>query len=82
MASLDSKNITKDAFTEVLSRYPGVIPSKLEDLEVYRMDTLPGLLKERRDSKNGSWMEKSELVKLVEWKLYASPSDGHTGPSS
>ena len=69
MASLDSENISKDAFTEVLSRYSGVIPSKLEDLEVYRMDTLPELLKKRRDSKNGSWMEKSELVKLVEWKL-------------
>jgi hypothetical protein len=33
------------------------------------MDTLPELLKKRREEKNGSWMEKNELVKLVEWKL-------------
>ena len=69
MASLDAENITTDTFREVLSRYSDEIPSKLEELEVFRMDTLPELLQQRRDSKNGSWMEKSELVKLVEWKL-------------
>jgi hypothetical protein len=69
MAALDAENITTDTFREVLSRYSNEIPSKLEELEVFRMDTLPEILQQRRDSKNGSWMEKSELVKLVEWKL-------------
>jgi hypothetical protein len=63
------EDITNDAFGEVLSRYSSEIPSKLEDLEIYRMETLPELLQQRRGLKGGSWMEKTELVKLVEWKL-------------
>jgi hypothetical protein len=69
MASIGAEIITNDTFKEVLARYSGEIPSKLEDLEVYRMETLPELLQQRRGLKNGSWMEKNELVKLVEWKL-------------
>ena len=69
MASLDAENITIDSFRDVLSRYSDEIPTKLQDLEVFRMDTLPALLCQRRDSAKGSWMEKNELVKLVEWKL-------------
>ena len=67
--ALGAESITNDAYGEVLSRYSGEIPSKLEDLEIYRMETLPELLEQRRRLKGGSWMEKNELVKLVEWKL-------------
>lgn len=68
--SLSFKNITPDDFATHLDRYQDLVPDSLHELDHYRFVTVPGLLKERRDAKGGAWLEKEEVQKLVEWKLY------------
>lgn len=70
MSSLHPKNIDKDAFQAILERYDALVPERLSDLETFRLKELPKILETRRENNKGStWMEKDELVKLVEWKL-------------
>jgi hypothetical protein len=71
MASFTPKTIDKQLFDTSLTRYGEHIPEKLRELEKFRMEELPSILKERGSKNRGeTWMEKDELVKLVEWKLY------------
>jgi hypothetical protein len=70
MQSLKPNTIDKATFEITLKRYDAQIPEKLEELEKYRMNDLPAILKGRANTQKGVWMEKDELVKLVEWKLY------------
>jgi hypothetical protein len=71
MKSFNPSTIDKQLFNDTLARYDGHIPEKLTELEKFRMEELPSILKERgSQSKDGNWMEKEELIKLVEWKLY------------
>ena len=71
MKSYNSKDIDKESFNATLARYGEQIPQNLAELEKFRIEELPSILKERGiKNKDGNWMEKEELVKLVEWKLY------------
>lgn len=49
--------------------YPQYIPPQLEELDPLRYEGLPSLLKQRRASNGSAYLEKDEVVKLVEWKL-------------
>jgi hypothetical protein len=96
MPSFNPTTIHKATFEDTLKRYDTQIPEKLQELEKYRMYGLPAVLKERKATENEVWMEKEELVKLVEWKLYvdlcstrkwttltaAEGSMEHSGPNS
>jgi hypothetical protein len=74
--SLLASAIDKVEFTSTLERYDAHVPEKLKDLETFRLKDLPEILKSRREKNKGStWMEKDELVKLVEWKLYVDVSN-------
>jgi len=66
--SFAADNISAADFDEVLSRYGNLIPTKLKDLEEFRLETIPSILVSRREESNG-WLEKEELQQLVEWKL-------------
>ncbi|KAK4575407.1 hypothetical protein LTR86_001261 [Recurvomyces mirabilis] len=57
--------IELDAFNEILTRYPDVVPSDLADLEQQRFHTIPDALHARV----GGGLEKHELVTLMDWKL-------------
>jgi len=61
--------ITLKTFKDVITRYDGVIPDSLSELENYRMILLPDILKERQIEVGRCWIAKEELLKLVEWKL-------------
>ena len=69
MQPLHIKNITPDAFSDVLSRYPAMVPEKLRDLDAQRYDTIPAAVAAMEGEKH---LTKDQVEKLVEWKLYAS----------
>lgn len=54
-----------DAIQAALSRYDALLPAKLHDLDKTRFGTLPSAVAGRKLP----FIEKSELVQLVEWKL-------------
>jgi len=62
------KNITPRTFDRLLSRYPSCVPEKLAELERERFHVIPAVLEQRKRD-GGAWLEKGELVRLVEWKL-------------
>ena len=51
-----------------VERYPEHVPSGLEDLEKARLITLPRSLRERKNNGN-SYLDRQQLLELVEWKL-------------
>ncbi|KAF2491061.1 hypothetical protein BU16DRAFT_142557 [Lophium mytilinum] len=70
MPPLTPSAITLPAFKELLSRYPAAVPPKLHDLDTARFTTLPATVAKRRDQNSGdTWLEKAEVLQLVEWKL-------------
>ncbi len=48
--------------------YPNYVPDKLRELDEIRLQTIPQKV-ERRKSTDQPYLEKSELLTLVEWKL-------------
>jgi hypothetical protein len=71
MTSLKASEIDQVTFKSTLARYDEQISLPLKELEKFRMEELPSILKERGNTNDQeTWMEKKELVKLVEWKLY------------
>lgn len=67
--ALDPEKIDQATFTSTLSRYPDVLPTELKTLTTFRSEELPGIIEKRKSSKEGAYVTKDELVKLVEWKL-------------
>ncbi|KAK3670532.1 hypothetical protein LTR78_009636 [Recurvomyces mirabilis] len=57
--------IELDTFNGLLTRYPGVVPSGLADLDQERLHTVPDTLHARVDR----GLKKHELVTLMDWKL-------------
>ncbi|KAI4719033.1 hypothetical protein E4T48_04786 [Aureobasidium sp. EXF-10727] len=60
------KTITYDTFSELLGSYKELVPSKLDELEEQRLETIPKSLSERTDDAH---LNKAEVQKLVDWKL-------------
>lgn len=54
-----------DTLQAALSRYESIVPAKLHDLDKLRFDTIPTAVASRVPP----YLEKKELVQLVEWKL-------------
>ncbi|KER00409.1 hypothetical protein AUEXF2481DRAFT_34611 [Aureobasidium subglaciale EXF-2481] len=65
--SHDHETITYDTFTQLLKSYKDLVPSKLDELEEHRLETIPKALSERTDDAH---LKKSEVQTLVDWKLY------------
>lgn len=63
----DYEKITYDDFVELLETYKDAVPAKLDDLEKQRLETIPKALSERAGDAH---LKKTELQKLVDWKLY------------
>jgi hypothetical protein len=70
MPPVHIRNITPDAFRDVLSRYPAMVPEKLRDLDAQRYDTIPVAVAAMEEGEKH--LTKDQVEKLVEWKLYAS----------
>lgn len=49
-------------------RYSVTVPEKLQELDTLRYVTIPNILGERREAGDAQ-LDKSEVEKLVEWKL-------------
>ena len=49
--------------------YESHVPPKLQELETFRLKEIPATLM-RRDLDGGAFLEKEEVIKLVEWKLW------------
>jgi exopolyphosphatase/pppGpp-phosphohydrolase len=64
-----TKSITFDAFRDVLSRYPAMVPEKLRDLDAQRYDIIPAAVAAMEESEKH--LTKDQVEKIVEWKLYA-----------
>jgi hypothetical protein len=67
--ALKYSTIELDTFNDVLGRYKDALPESLRSLTEFRGDTLPGLVKERKQ-KGEAHLTKDELVQLVGWKLF------------
>lgn len=61
------QTITYKTFSELLDSYKELVPSKLDELEEQRLEKIPKSLSERTDDAH---LKKSEVQKLVDWKLY------------
>jgi hypothetical protein len=61
------ETITYATFSELLDSYKELVPSKLDELEEQRLVTIPKSLSERTDDAH---LKKTEVQKLVDWKLY------------
>ncbi|ESW96461.1 hypothetical protein KL918_000414 [Ogataea parapolymorpha] len=55
-----SRNGRKQVYSDNMS---------LKDLDIWRRETMPEILKTRFTKKHGIWLEKAELERLMEWKL-------------
>ncbi|KAF3007580.1 hypothetical protein E8E13_007414 [Curvularia kusanoi] len=66
MPSLSPDKISIAAFNQVLSRYAATAPSALAELDIFRYETAPSSLTAMKGEKQ---LIKSEVEKLVEWKL-------------
>ena len=64
------KKIKAGRIKEFVKKYSSVVPKDLQDLDHARLHTIPEILKSRKDT-GDAYLEKSEVVQLVEWKLYA-----------
>ena len=63
--------IQGDRILETVKEYPLVVPEKLKTLDQFRLETVPESLRLRKND-GKPYLEKQELLKLVEWKLYAT----------
>lgn len=63
----DHKTIKYETFSELLESYKELVPSKLEELEQQRLEIIPKALSERADDAH---LNKAEVQRLVDWKLY------------
>ena len=59
--------IAPEAFESILETYSHVVPEKLASLDEQRYILIPAALKGRQEEKS---LTKSEVVELVNWKLY------------
>lgn len=60
--------IELDVIRQTVETYSEHVPAKLAELELVRSSTIPKVLEARkRDDK--PYLDKDELLKLVEWKL-------------
>ncbi|KAF2086135.1 hypothetical protein K490DRAFT_44979 [Saccharata proteae CBS 121410] len=67
MSPLTPSAIAAEDFEETLQRYESHVSTELRELEAFRASTLPERVLRRREE--GAWLQKEEVVKLVEWKL-------------
>lgn len=70
MTPLRIEKITLPTFNAALSRYPNTAPTNLKDLDDLRYTSIPTKLAQSSEKS----LQKSDVEKLVEWKLYVSPS--------
>ena len=67
-----------DLRKHVLS-YESHVPPKIQELETFRLKEIPATLM-RRDLAGGAFLEKEEVTKLVEWKLWVILVQSSTAP--
>ena len=72
MKATDSpKEISLETLRTHLNSYDSHVPEKIQGLEEIRLRTIPETLAQRK--KDGkAFLEKAEVISLVEWKLYVS----------
>lgn len=71
---VSAPNITYAEFKAHLEAYQDYMPEKIQGLEEIRMREVPEVLAQR--AKDGeAYLEKTEVMGLVEWKLYVLPSN-------
>ena len=65
------EHISLSTFRNHLKRYESLVPAKIQGLEDIRLVVVPAALKQRK--KDGeAFLEKAEVISLVEWKLCVS----------
>ena len=69
MSATDSSSqMTLDTLYALILRYDSQVPDKIQGLDELRFRTIPETLVQRK--KDGkTFLEKTELTSLVEWKL-------------
>ena len=68
-ASDSPANITLPALQTHVEFYESLVPSTIAGLEELRLHSIPETLAQRK--KDGdAFLEKTEVISLVEWKLY------------
>lgn len=65
---MNPTTISRKTFGDTLLRYSVTVPEKLQELDTLRYVTIPNILGERREAGDAQ-LDKSEVEKLVEWKL-------------
>ena len=66
---LSASKISYAEFNAHLAAYPDYMPEKIQGLEELRMREVPEILAQR--AKQGeTYLEKTEVTGLVEWKLF------------
>jgi len=74
-ASDSPARITLFTLQSYVESYDALVPSKIAGLEELRLNTVPETLAQRKKD-NDAFLEKTEVVSLIEWKLYVSPTLG------
>jgi len=69
-SSHNADNITYHSIHWTSKRYEEVVPSKISGLDGLRLRDIPEVLNQRKID-GEVFLEKTEVVSLVEWKLYA-----------
>lgn len=65
---LQFDSISSEKVENFLKQYDDVVPARLQDLQNFRLERVPTLLKERKADGN-AFLEKQDVTGLVEWKL-------------
>lgn len=65
-----------DALVHSLSK-PSSDGNSLEQLDAYRLTTIPARLQSLRETNGDMYLEKVEVERLIRWKLYVPPSGYH-----
>lgn len=69
-SSHNADNITYDSIQSTSKRYGKVVPPQLSGLDGLRLRDIPEVLNQRKVD-GDVFLEKTEVLSLVEWKLYA-----------
>lgn len=69
--SRTANSINYDEIQEILLLYESFVPDKIQGLEELRLREVPEVLNKRK-ADGETFLEKTEVTGLVEWKLYKS----------
>ncbi len=75
-ASHNADSISYESIRLTAQRYESLVPSQISGLEELRLRDIPEVLNQRRID-GGAFLEKTEVISLVAWKLYVFSPKSH-----